>query len=715
MKIAVITPCYQPHKSWLQQCLDSVVQQTLSCTHFLIYDGSPSADMVLPDGVQEFHLPGPHQDTGNAARAIGSVSAICQGFEAIAYLDADNWYEPNHLELLQETQRRTGAAVCTSARTLHSVDGSLLGRCPEVDGEQFVDTNCLFLTQQAFGLVAAWYLMPREQVRIGDRVVWNAIRDAKLSCAHTEQPTVHYRTMYAVHYHHFGKTPPPGAKDVRIPLPKPAKTQSNPTPSTTEVRFPRDVRHPKVSLCMIVKNEEANLVDCLTPMVGLVDELIVVDTGSTDRTLEVALALGARVIDFPWVEDFSAARNAGLRHARGEWIFWLDADDRIDAENRQRLRRLMHQLSPDNTAYLMKQWSPPNPQADSALVVDHVRLFRRHPGVKWRYRIHEQILPSLQETGVQKVVTDIVIHHLGYQEPKLRTEKLQRNIRLLKLEHAEQPEEPFTLFNLAGTYLDLGDIAAAVPYLQQCVQTAPKGSSFLPKAFVLLVQAHRQLGQTDLAWQVCLQGKERFPQEAELLFEEGVLCQGRNEEDRARQCFEQILELPSRPVMVGQDTGIRGHLTRHHLAMLYRKQGRWIDAERQWQEAMRLTPQFGPAWLGLAELHLQLGCAEEVDGLVRRLQSLPQGECIAAVLQARVSVARQDLSRAQELVEQVLTTHRDAIWPRLILIEMLLRHGREEAAERHLRDVLAIDPQQRQAQQKLSALLQQRRTKQPIN
>jgi cellulose synthase/poly-beta-1,6-N-acetylglucosamine synthase-like glycosyltransferase len=465
VKVAVVTPYYQTPKAWLEQCLASVSRQTVPCTHFLVCDGDMIGEAEMPTGVQILRLPLPHQDMGNAARAIGSVSAICQGFDAVLYLDADNWYEQDHVRLLLEARARTGAAVCSSGRNLYDLQGRLLGRCPEVDGEQFVDTNCLMLTRQAYGLVAAWYLMPRSQLEIGDRVVWKAIKDAKLTRSHHDQPTVNYRTRYLVHYRHFQKEPPSGAKEV-APLGA-RKERSGPSNGTSDfgVRAEGGERFPltpdpsarkrgegsKVSLCMIVKNEANNLAACLGPVARLMDEIIVVDTGSTDGTREVAKGLGAKVVDFPWVDSFAAARNECLRHASGEWVLWVDGDDRFDDKNRDSLHRLFGLLGPENYCYMMKQWSIPDPRSGSALVVDHVRLFRRQPGVAWRYRVHEQLMPALREVGAKLVWTDLVIQHLGYRSTALRQHKLQRNLRLMLLDHAEQPEEPFILFNLGAT------------------------------------------------------------------------------------------------------------------------------------------------------------------------------------------------------------------------------------------------------------------------
>src|SRR5262245_15241204 len=148
----------------------------------------------------------------------------------------------------------------------------------------------------------------------------------------------------------------------------------------------------RLSLCMIAKNEEANLSACLASVADLVDEMIVVDTGSTDRTREVATAGGARVYDFTWVDDFAAARNESIRHATGDWILWLDGDEHFDEENRHKLRALKANLNGVEAGFVMKQrsWAASSRQAPT--LVDQLRLFRNLPAIRWEYRVHEQIL-----------------------------------------------------------------------------------------------------------------------------------------------------------------------------------------------------------------------------------------------------------------------------------------------------------------------------------
>jgi glycosyltransferase involved in cell wall biosynthesis len=118
----------------------------------------------------------------------------------------------------------------------------------------------------------------------------------------------------------------------------------HPTPSRITTR-------PRRSLCMIVRDEEQDLAECLESVADLIDEIVVVDTGSTDRTCDVARHFGARVFNFPWVDSFAAARNESLRHATGDWTFWLDADDRLSGVNRTKLQRLFAGLGDERQLY----------------------------------------------------------------------------------------------------------------------------------------------------------------------------------------------------------------------------------------------------------------------------------------------------------------------------------------------------------------------------
>lgn len=211
MKVAVVTALHSAKPEWFAQCCASVRAQTHACMHIVVADGIARPPMPGFEG-QFIALEKKHADYGDTPRAIGSMSAIAQGFDAIAYLDDDNWFHPQHLESLVVLQQRTGAALCSSARMLHALDGSVLARCPAVDGVHFVDTNCFFISRAAFALCAHWALMPSRFHLVGDRYIWMVAHYLRLSHAHTGLASLHYRSNWAVSYTLAGRTPPAGAK-----------------------------------------------------------------------------------------------------------------------------------------------------------------------------------------------------------------------------------------------------------------------------------------------------------------------------------------------------------------------------------------------------------------------------------------------------------------------------------------------------------------------
>ncbi len=279
--------------------------------------------------------------------------------------------------------------------------------------------------------------------------------------------------------------------------------------------------HQRVSLCLIAKNEAANLPTCLGSVADLVHEIVIADTGSNDGTKEVAASLGNRpgfppikLVDFTWVDSFAAARNASLAPATGDWILWLDGDEYFDEENRQKLRSLLAGLNEDKAAFVMKQRSLPGAGKSSATVVDQVRLFRNDPAIRWQYRVHEQILIGVRRAGHEVRFTDILIDHTGYEDPALRRRKTERNLRLLLLEEKEQPDDPFTLFNLGWTYQELGETAKSLPILRRSLERSRPGDSIVRKLYALIAQGHRELGQFQEALAICRSGQARYPDDA---------------------------------------------------------------------------------------------------------------------------------------------------------------------------------------------------------
>ena len=149
-----------------------------------------------------------------------------------------------------------------------------------------------------------------------------------------------------------------------------------------------------ISLCMIVRNEEAVLARCLDSVRGIVDEIIICDTGSTDRTREIALEYTDRVFDFAWIDDFSAARNFSFSKATMDYILWLDADDVIEPSDRQTLVRLKETLAPPIDLVMMPYHVAFDADGHPTVTYERERLLRREKGYRWESPIHEAIPPT---------------------------------------------------------------------------------------------------------------------------------------------------------------------------------------------------------------------------------------------------------------------------------------------------------------------------------
>jgi glycosyltransferase involved in cell wall biosynthesis len=211
MRIAVITPYYKEEDKILEQCHSSVREQTLACDHILIADGFPSSK-AKKWHAKHLELPYSHGHGGNVPRVLGSITAFKQGYDAISFLDADNWYKPDHLERLVDLQVRTGAAVCTASRSMHRIDGSYMFDDDKNDGCSHVDTSCLFLTAPALPIVTRWALMPGQLGGICDTIYWSSIKSSKLLHAHEPSCTVCFRTTYEADYRRLHEPLPAEAK-----------------------------------------------------------------------------------------------------------------------------------------------------------------------------------------------------------------------------------------------------------------------------------------------------------------------------------------------------------------------------------------------------------------------------------------------------------------------------------------------------------------------
>jgi hypothetical protein len=208
---------------------------------------------------------------------------------------------------------------------------------------------------------------------------------------------------------------------------------------------------PRLSATLIARNEERVIGDCLRSLAGIADEIVVVDTGSADRTPRIAAEFGARVFHFPWCDDFSAARNHAIDHATGDWILYIDADERVRPID-PAARAAMF-ADPAAVALRVRF----HPRTGHTAYPEH-RLFRRHPRIRFTGVVHETMLPDVQRVmdadGMHIGACGLTIDHIGYDGPQLH--KSDRYLTLLAAQLKAAPARIYLWWHLGAVHHELG-------------------------------------------------------------------------------------------------------------------------------------------------------------------------------------------------------------------------------------------------------------------
>ena len=422
---------------------------------------------------------------------------------------------------------------------------------------------------------------------------------------------------------------------------------------------------PLISLCIIARDNELTIGATLESAIPWVDEIIVVDTGSKDRTIDVAKSYGARVEYFQWCDDFSRARNYSLQFATGQWVLWIDTDDVLPAHCGAELRhRLQSDVAPDVYGFILQVFCPtedaPQLQVSKerlspsiavgdrpysriateqlrkdfsslkgvdlracSTAVDHVKVFRNGLRLAFEGRIHEQVLPSIRSLEGRIEWTPCYVIHAGSDGSEAGlNRKLARDLRLLRMDVQERPEHSFVWFNLGMTLLHQDQFQEAVDALLESVRLAQSCESHLRKAYALLVDSIDRRGDLELAKQKVWEGLGRFPSDPELSFKLGHLLLRQQDWDGAIEAFDRI------PIDSGQkffssfDPGILRHKRSANMAVCYSNSQRPREALACWKSCIEYSPNFADAWEQVYQLSRDLGdytVLQEVLSLADRL------------------------------------------------------------------------------------------------
>lgn len=296
-----------------------------------------------------------------------------------------------------------------------------------------------------------------------------------------------------------------------------------------------------ISLCVIARNEEHCLARCLQSAKTLVDEIIVVDTGSTDSTAEIAANYGASVFTFEWKDDFAAARNYAISKAAGKWILVLDADEALSPLSREELHDFLQQSTAEGYYFRIRSYL--GPAADS--VEDYVvRLFKNVPQYRFAGAIHEQIAGSIQRSasGSGLVFAPFTIEHYGYSPQEIEEKhKFERNTAIIQKALMQSPADPFLHYSLGIEYLQHKNFRQAGEVLAQTITLLRGDEGYIPQVIQALLLVKLRQPETESSEEVFRRAMLTMPENGDIYCLYGVWLMQRQQFSEAAAVFEQAM------------------------------------------------------------------------------------------------------------------------------------------------------------------------------
>lgn len=410
---------------------------------------------------------------------------------------------------------------------------------------------------------------------------------------------------------------------------------------------------------MIVRDEAAFLPGCLASLEGLADEVIIVDTGSTDQTVELACASGATVLHQEWQDDFSAPRSLAAQHARGEWILVLDADERIHPQGHQALRKALQAADRQFDIVLLPLYNADRLDASMDAVISGEnqlmppqllpRIFRNIDNIRWNRRVHEG--PHEWMNHTQRTARPLknvpIVHYGAVPSHRKAQNKNVRNRRLLELDCAQHPEDHGARRHLAYEYLSEGDhqsakreVAKAYATIRTLTEDNRPGARRPLSVAIVTLHAHylQQEGKLlealeALSFSLALSRGGLDENHPNLTYQQGQIYEAlatqatepklglgylRDAEQAYRNCIIKHGSFLSEALNPPQCTGSAGW---RRLGAVLLKLEQFESARHAFEEAHKLDPSDASAQLGLAEALIELN---EVELALQMLHSMDE-------------------------------------------------------------------------------------------
>jgi tetratricopeptide (TPR) repeat protein len=468
---------------------------------------------------------------------------------------------------------------------------------------------------------------------------------------------------------------------------------------------------PRLSVAMIVRNEQQVLAGSIEGVRAIADQIVVLDTGSTDQTAAVAERLGAVVGRAGWTDDFSAARNRCLELAGGDWVLWLDAGERLDADSAAELRRFIDLQADPGKAYVLWVEMPSSEPAACREQMVQLRLMPNRPDLRFAGRVRESLQSSIEAAGLGiDAAVGRIYRHPRDHDPFRKEARARRNLRLAELEASETSGTPARLHLVVGdAQSGLGNAGKAREAFLAAIEAAEHGSTEMLEAYYgLLTTYDGNQADAESQLKTCLEALDVFPLDAQLLLAMGSYLQGRGRADLATRSFQAAVDHGQVDLAVWHLVDL-AEVASDYLNLSLQIQGRDDEACRVLDEALRRNPDSIRLRRRLLSLHVKRGRCEEALALADQLPAGPEGRrpLADAVRGACQAVAKRWTAALGYLQAAYVAGCRDPLCLRWLSVALLSK-GQVDAARPVLAEWQRLEPANSEIDAYLAAIQQPR-------
>mgnify|MGYP000220812130 CR=1 FL=1 len=403
---------------------------------------------------------------------------------------------------------------------------------------------------------------------------------------------------------------------------------------------------PTLSLCIITKDEEKNIARCINSVKDVVDEIVVVDTGSKDKTIEIAESLGARVIHTKWEDDFSKARNTAIENAKSDWILFLDADEVVKREDVGKIRPLLEDDTVEAYMFKFVNYGGGSISTGRTTIHYNFKLFRNNGKLRYVYPIHENLKNVVDNRAPIYKESGITILHYGYlNETRIEKNKTQRYINMISKYLMTHPNDMFQHLNLGVEYFNAKEYDKALKHLQIVQKRIKTNSPLSVRLYIYLIQTYAEMKDYDTALKIVSSVKSAYEKIPDFHFLEGAIYFKQKRYQKAVETFNRCFSIGDCEGRANFIGGAGSYRAKYMIAHCREMQGDLNGAVKDYIKLLIARPGFKEVFIKLFDIFVKNEKPEAVREFFDKYVDKKDPENYAILARLYINIGKYEIAK----------------------------------------------------------------------